>query len=459
MVYCIWKSYKFYDDPFFIFKALKDERFSFFLDSSLNSNLLGRYSFLGFDPFYILSSTKKNSFEQLRSMLNQYKISIKKPFSPFLAGAVGFLSYDFGFNLERKLSKIREDDLNIPDFLWSFYSSLIIIDHLDLKLYIFSSGIPERRYSLAKLLAEENLKKIERILSKINFSQSEKKPERKSANLARIKSNFTKDDYVQAIKKAKEYIRKGDIYQVNLSQRFQSQSVYSASQIYENLRKISPSFFSAYLDCGDFQIICSSPEEFLKLEENLVSTRPMKGTRPRSKIKTIDKEMKEELLQSKKDMAELIMIVDLERNDLGKVCDYHSIRVESLRNLEEYATVFQTTSTIKGRLHRKKDRIDLLRACFPGGSITGCPKLRAMEIIEELELNRRSIYTGSLGYLSFSGNMNLNILIRTMLKKKDKVYFGVGGGIVADSKPVEEYEETLVKAEAMMQAINTLSRM
>jgi para-aminobenzoate synthetase component 1 len=269
-----------------------------------------------------------------------------------------------------------------------------------------------------------------------------------------LSSNFTKEGYIQAIKKAKDYIRKGDIYQVNLSQRFKTQTTYLASEIYENLRKISPSFFSAFLDCGDFQILSSSPEGFLRLDKDYVLTRPMKGTRPRSLDKNLDKRLKKELLKSPKDKAELMMIVDLERNDLGKVCNYYSVKVESLRSLEEYSTVFQTTATIKGILHKDKDRIDLIKACFPGGSITGCPKVRAMEIIEELEPNPRGIYTGSLGYLSFSGNMDLNILIRTILKKEDKVYFGVGGGIVADSQPENEYAETLVKAKAMMQALS-----
>ena len=181
----------------------------------------------------------------------------------------------------------------------------------------------------------------------------------------------------------------------------------------------------------------------------------MKGTRPRSQNRLNDAKLKKDLLESAKDKAELIMIVDLERNDLGRVCSYDSIKVSALRQLEEYNTVFQTTATVCGRLHKDKDRMDLLRACFPGGSITGCPKIRAMEIIEELEPSRRSIYTGSLGYLSFSGSMDLNILIRTILKKEDKLYFSVGGGIVADSKPEDEYEETLVKARAMMEAIRT----
>jgi para-aminobenzoate synthetase component 1 len=315
-------------------------------------------------------------------------------------------------------------------------------------------GFPEKNYRLAKILSESNFKKINKLLSKIEPAQNYKKIDDSKSDTLRLDSNFTKEEYLSAIKKAKEYIKQGDIYQVNLSQTFQAKNSSSGFDIYRRLRKISPSHFSAYLDGGDFQILSSSPESFLRLEGDKVTTRPMKGTRGRSKNRLEDLKFRKELLKSQKDKAELLMIVDLERNDLGRVCSYDSIKVSALRQVEQYNTVFQTTATVEGRLHKNKDRIDLLRACFPGGSITGCPKIRSMEIIEELEPTRRSIYTGSLGYLSFSGSMAFNILIRTVLKKQDKLYFGAGGGIVADSKPEEEYSETLVKAKAMIQAVS-----
>jgi len=451
MVYYILRSYNFNSDPIFILEKIKDKDCPFFLDSSFYDKKFGRFSFLGFAPFFILKTKDKNPFFELRNLLNRYRISLKKNSLPFLGGAVGFLSYDLGFVLEEKLKKRIPDDLNIPDCFFGFYSSGIIVDHFLKKLYIFSLGFPERRHSLAKSLAEENFKKIERIVKDLDFKQKAKsKFKEKDINLS---SNFTKDEYIEAIKKAKDYIRKGDIYQVNLSQRFEVLSRKDPFEVYLKLRRLSPSFYSGYFDTGDFQILSSSPEEFLRLEDNLVITRPMKGTRPRSKDKKRDKLLKEELLKSPKDKAELIMIVDLERNDLGKVCRYGSVKVDALRVLEKYSTVFQTTSTVIGILHRDKDRIDLLRACFPGGSITGCPKIRAIQIIEELETRRRAIYTGALGYLSFSGNMHLNILIRSILKKGNRFYFGVGGGIVADSLPDKEYKETLIKAEAMLRAL------
>ncbi|MCM8792008.1 MAG: aminodeoxychorismate synthase component I [Candidatus Omnitrophica bacterium] len=431
---------------------IKNKRYCFFLDSSLYSENLGRYSILSFEPFFILQSKDRYSLYYLRRLLNRYKFSIKNISLPFLGGVVGFLSYDLGFAFEEKLSKSIPDDLNIPDCFFGFYSSGIIIDRLFSKLYIFSLGLPEKNYFAAKTRAEENFKKIEKILA----STSSKKrnlsiPEKKEELL--LISNFTKQQYIEAVKKAKDYIRKGDIYQVNLSQRFEVISKKSAFEVYSKLRRLSPSFYSGYLDGMDFQIISSSPEEFLRVRKDFVVTRPMKGTRPRAKDKKVDAYFKKQLLESKKDKAELIMIVDLERNDLGKVCRYHSIKVEKLRVLEKYRTVFQTTSTIRGSLHPDRDRIDLLRACFPGGSITGCPKLRSMQIIEELETRRRSIYTGALGYLSFTGDMHLNILIRTILKKGNRFYFNTGGGIVADSIPEKEYSETLIKAKAMLEAL------
>jgi len=367
-----------------------------------------------------------------------------------MAGAVGYLSYDLGFLLEEKLVKHTADDLGIPDSFFAFYNSIIAIDHLKEILHIFCVGFPEKNERLQKALCQENLGKIRRLLGEVCRV---KKLEEKKSGVTLPQPNFTKEEYFRAVNKAKDYIRKGDIYQVNLAQRFIAQAGLPAFEIYRRLRRISPSYFSAYQDCGDFQILSSSPERFLTLEGNKVITRPMKGTRPRGKNQSEDRKLKEELLQSAKDKAELMMITDLERNDLGRVCDYDSIKVTALRELEVYNTVFQTTATIEGKLYKNMDRMDLLRACFPGGSITGCPKIRAMEIIEELEPSRRGLYTGALGYLSFCGNMDFNILIRTILKKKNQIYFGVGGGIVADSSPAAEYRETLVKAKAMLQAL------
>jgi len=452
MAYCILKSYRLKFKPFEIFEALKDQSNCFFLDSSLNPNIQGRYSFIGIDPFFVLKTKGEDPFHLLREFLAKYKISMPKDAPPFVGGAAGYLAYDLGFLLENKLKKKTSDDLGIPDCFFGFYNTVIVFDNLKKSLHIASLGFPETKNHLAGALARENLKKIQHLLACVTQHKRHYNSCNKPAP-AELKSNFSKQGYLEAVKRAKTYIKEGDIYQVNLSQRFQSKTRLEGHEIYRRLRSLSPSNFGAYFDAGDFQILSSSPERFLVMNGDRVVTRPMKGTRPRGENKQKDNSFKKELVNSAKDKAELTMVVDLERNDLGKVCDYDSVKVIALRELEKYRTVFQTTSTIEGRLFKGKDRIDLLRAAFPGGSITGCPKIRAMEIIEELEPTRRSIYTGALGYLSFSGNMDFNILIRTILKKKDNLYFGVGGGIVADSVPEKEYEETLVKAKAMLQAI------
>lgn len=453
----LYKIYKYNKDPFDIFCALRDKKNVFFLDSGLNLDGLGRFSFLGFEPEFILKTKEEeNLFLLLRHNLNKFKLPVQlNKLSPFLGGFCGYLSYDLGLSLE----KIRSKNLNVldvPAAYLGFYNALIIIDHLKKRLAIFACGFPEKNSRASKLKAKERFRGIEACLSGRQALLGENqhlKAEAPEIKIRDLKSNFTHENYIRAINMAKEYIAEGEIYQINLSQRFTAECSVGGFSLYQRLRRLFPAAFSAYFDAGDFQIISSSPERFLSLEKSKVTTRPMKGTRPRGRLEDEDLSLKEELLTSEKDKAELLMIVDLERNDLGRVCEYESIKVTKPRILETYTTVFQTTAEIEGRLHKDKDRVDLLRACFPGGSITGCPKIRAMRIIDELEPTRRNIYTGALGYLDLAGNMDFNILIRTLLLKDGKVYFHVGGGIVADSDPEAEYQETLVKAKAIFEAL------
>jgi para-aminobenzoate synthetase component 1 len=386
-------------------------------------------------------------------MLREYALRLPAGLPPFSGGAVGCLGYDLGFQLEEKLQKKSPDDLRLPDCFLGFYNTALAIDHFKQRLYIFCAGFPEKNHSLQKALCRANLKKAEKMLC----LAQEEKPRCQEAG-ARTKTapaqpNFSRQEYIAAIKKAKEYIASGDIYQANLSQRFSGESGLPAAEIYLRLRALSPADFCAYQDCGEFQVISSSPERFLSLRGRQVFTRPMKGTRPRGAGSRQDAMLRRELSASPKDRAELMMITDLERNDLGRVCSCRSVRVTQLRRIERYRTVFQATAGIAGELRPDKDRVDLLTACFPGGSVTGCPKIRAMQVIEELEPHRRGMYTGCLGYLSFSGGMDFNILIRTILKLGRRFYFHSGGGIVADSRPENEYQETLVKAKAMMRAL------
>ena len=468
MPYLSWKSFNYKGDAFSVFEAIKNRANPFFLDSSLRKYGLGRYSFLGCEPFYVFKGKGKGALSELRKLLKRYELNTPKINFPFVGGAVGYFSYDWGLSLENMAFRGKEG-LALPEVFLGFYDVVIAIDHWEKKLAVFSSGFPERSAFAAKKRAKERLRQCIRRLAlvKINPRKSIIRggdcfvppaaglamTARGFLNSLNLTSNFTKKGYLKAVNKAKEYIRKGDIYQVNLSQRFSAHSAVSSDELYARLRRESPGSFSAYLDCGDFQILSSSPERFLCLDGKKVFTRPMKGTRPRGKDAEDDTRQKNNLLKSAKDKAELMMITDLMRNDLGRVCEYGSVKVKSLRSMEAYSTVYQTTATVTGLLHKDKDRVDLLKACFPGGSITGCPKIRSMRVIEELEPSRRGVYTGALGYLGFDGGMDLNILIRTILKKGDKIYFQAGGGIVADSRAESEYQETLVKAKGMMKAI------
>jgi para-aminobenzoate synthetase component 1 len=268
-----------------------------------------------------------------------------------------------------------------------------------------------------------------------------------------LTSNFTPEEYIQAVNKIREYIAAGDVFQVNLSQRFETNLPVPPYELYRRLRQLNPAPFASYLNFDGVTIVSASPERFLKLRGDLVETRPVKGTRPRGQTLIEDEALAQELVHSSKDQAENVMIVDLERNDLGRICRYGTVKVTELAILETFPTVFHLTSTVVGRLRQDKGVADLLKATFPGGSITGAPKVRAMEIIDELEPTKRSVYTGSIGYLSFNGDLDINIVIRTFIVKEGKAYFQVGGGVIYDSHPKGEYQETLDKAKALIQAL------
>ena len=271
--------------------------------------------------------------------------------------------------------------------------------------------------------------------------------------LGLINSQFEKDDYLKVIKKTIDYIIEGDIYIMNLTQRLMIESKKSPLQVFSYLRKYNPAPFGAYLDFDNFEVVSASPERFIKMKNKLIETRPIKGTRKRGATEEEDLALKNELANSEKDKSELLMIVDLERNDLNRICELKSVVVDELFEVETYSTVFHLVSTIRGKLKEEYSFVDLIKATFPGGSITGAPKIRAMEIIDELENSRRDLYTGSIGYISFNGDCDLNIVIRTAIHKDGKYYLGVGGGITCESELEFEYEETLQKAKAILEAI------
>lgn len=462
----IIEEYKTTLSPIHIFEIIHNEPFSFFLDSAARGGRLGKYTFIGYQPFLILKVKGKvieisqegksfykegDPFVILKKYLTTYVLSWQSELPTFTGGVVGYFGYDLGRLIET-IPSLAKDDLSLPDAFLAFYDTVLIFDHISDKFFISSSGFPEEEERLRRKKAHTRIKEWIKKLTTVKINESENVM--KEMIPSQFESNFTKGEYIKAIKRAKEYIAAGEIYQVNLSQRFTSNLTIHPFKLYQRLRTLNPAPFAGYLNFDNITILSSSPERFLRISRKKVETRPIKGTRPRGNNPLDDLRFKKELLESKKDQAELVMIVDLERNDLGKVCKYGSISVPELIKLEEHPTVFHTVSTITGILKEECDHIDCLKACFPGGSITGAPKIRSMEIIEELEPTRRKIYTGSLGYLGFNGETDLNIIIRTMVAVDGKIYFQAGGGIVADSDPEKEYDETLHKAEALFSALN-----
>ena len=454
-----------------VFDRIHSRPFSFFLDSGMDKYKLGRYSFMGHSPFLILKSKGEkieitmgtetyiktgNPFRIIESIIRHYRIRSDTVSPPFIGGGVGYFAYDLCHFIER-LPATVVDDLGFPDCYFCFYDKVLAYDHQEDRWYISITDCDGTMGSESGKTIKDHIRETEdEILAELEESGMQKSD---SVNMPRFKpvleSNFTRESYLRAVKKAKEYIFAGDIYQVNLSQRFHAKLPMEPYRLYKKLRSINPAPFACYLNFGDITIVSSSPERFLKVEGDKAQTRPIKGTRPRGKDDCEDNRLKEELIKSEKDRAELNMIVDLERNDLGRVCDYGSVKVTEHAVAETYATVFHLVSTVEGRLLPWHNYIDLLKACFPGGSITGAPKIRAMEIIDELEPTARSVYTGSIGYLGFNDHIDLNIAIRTFLIKGDDVYFQVGGGIVADSTLEGEYEETLDKAKALIQSLTS----
>ena len=459
--------------PLSTFELFKATPHSFFLDSGKDPQRLGRYSFIGTDPFLVMSSRgnqvtiirqdrqeneQGNPFDVLGRLLETYRPDSSPSPIPFCGGAVGYLSYDLCHFIER-LPTTAIDDLKLPESYFGFYDTVLAFDNLAGKAYIISTGFPEldksQRLKRAGLRLEEMKNRLASSLPNI--------PEANSASVrkmteALLKSNFTPEGYMEAVNRVREYIAAGDVFQVNLSQRFETELTVTPYELYRRLRQINPAPFATYLNFDGVTIVSASPERFLRVDGDRIETRPIKGTRPRGKNAAEDAILAQELINSIKDRAENVMIVDLERNDLGRVCQYGTVRVTELAILETFPTVFHLTSTVVGRLRPDKNRIDLLKATFPGGSITGAPKVRTMEIIDELEPTRRSVYTGAIGYLGFGGNLDLNIVIRTFIIKGNKAYFQVGGGIIYDSNAEAEYQETLDKAKALIQALRLAPR-
>ncbi len=372
----------------------------------------------------------------------------------FYGGAVGYISYDMARFFER-LPDISQDDLQLPDLYFLLCDRVIVIDNMRKKAAAVQNVQVEADSDLSELYAwaEAELAELEARLQQAEPEPEEPLPNLALENLFQPESNVSKARFEEMVAKAKEYIRAGDVFQVNLSIRLARELKTDPWEVYKVLRRVNPSPYGAYVNFGDLQLIGSSPELLIRLREGMAETRPIAGTRRRGSSREEDLALARELINNEKERAEHVMLVDLERNDLGRVCDYGSVRVNELMVIEEYSHVMHIVSNVQGQLAQGKSRFDLLKACFPGGTITGAPKVRCMEIIEELEPTRRGVYTGSVGYFGYGGEMEMNISIRTLVVSGGKAYVQAGAGIVADSIPEREYFESLKKAEALLRAL------
>jgi anthranilate synthase component 1 len=441
---------------------------SFLLESVEGGEKIARYSFLGSNPVKVFKfsakggslpagrhgasdGNKKDPFPELKKIMSQFKPIKVAGLPRFHGGLVGYMSYDIVRFIEDIPDK-NPDDLKLPDMQFMLTDTILAFDHIKHKILIISNahvkGDPKKAY-------KEAVKKIETLEKKLRkpLKNSEFEIPPAGKKELKVKSNLKEEEFIKIVEKAKQYIVAGDIIQVVLSQRFSTNFSAKEFNAYRILRTINPSPYMYYLSFGGLKFVGSSPEVMVRLENNEAVIRPIAGTRPRGVDEEEDKKLAEDLLASEKEKAEHIMLVDLARNDLGRVCEPETVNVTEMMGIEKYSHVMHIVSNVVGKLVKNKDAFDLLKASFPAGTVSGAPKVRAMEIIDELENLRRGPYAGAIGYFSYSGEMDTCITIRTILFSKGKAYIQAGAGIVADSDPKAEYQETLNKAKGMLKAI------
>jgi len=441
-------------------KLEKDRPYAFLLESVEGGETVARYSFLGCDPFLISRYRKGQPaaefMQNLRETLQRFKSVTVPNLPPFTGGAVGY----FGYDMVRVIENIPDtgrDDLGIDDAVLMFYKTVLAFDHLKHQIHIISNVlVDESGQSLETQYAEAEaeIRRMEALLR----APMEPPQTTSQDDELQVRSNFEKTDYLHSVMKAKEYIAAGDIFQVVLSQRFEVDLKTSPFEIYRALRIVNPSPYMYFLKMPDASIVGSSPEMLVKIQGDEAAYRPIAGTRPRGLNDAEDERLAQELKADEKERAEHIMLVDLGRNDLGRVCKYGTVRVEELMFIERYSHVMHLVSALRGQLPPNMDRLDTMMACFPAGTVSGAPKVRAMEIIDELEPTRRGVYSGAIMYLDFSNNLDSCIAIRTLVVKGNKGYIQAGGGIVADSTPEGEYMETVNKSRALLRAIQLAQR-
>ncbi len=457
-----------FDTPVSAFKKIESGKYSFLLESVEGGEKWGRYSFLGSEPTVIFKSkngnieiteggkTKKSKgdpISALRDLLSRYKPVSTPELPRFHGGAVGYFSYDIVRHVE-DLPEIGIDDLGLWDALFMITDTVLVFDNVNHKIkIIYNAYVPDAKN--AKKAYDQATNKIEDIVKKlrkpVSLYKSNKDQKKKGA--PKLKSNFKPEDYKKAVRKTKEYIKAGDIIQAVIAQRWKTKLDVDPFDLYRSLRVLNPSPYMFYLNTKTETLVGSSPEVMVRVEDGRVESRPIAGTRPRGKTEKEDLKLEKELLADPKERAEHIMLVDLARNDLGRISDTGTVKVDELMIIERYSHVMHIVSNVISILSKKKDAFDVLKATFPAGTLSGAPKVRAMEIIEEMEHGRRGAYGGAVGYFSFSGNMDTCITIRTFVIKDGEIYIQAGAGIVADSKPEKEYEESVNKVKALVRAI------
>lgn len=465
------------ETPVSSFLKICNSDYAYLLESVESQEKIGRYSFLSSEPAMVIKSknrlieiiefkdgkkikkiftTKTNPLDEIKKILSIFKYVSLKELPRFAGGFVGYLSYDMVRFFE-KIPNKNKDDLNLADSIFMLSNNLLIFDHIEHKIKIASNIYVKNNKQVNSInkVYQQGQRSIQHIVDKLNKQIKIKKIKPKKKESYKINSNFTKNNFCKIVRKAKEYIKRGDIIQVVLSQRFKIRSEDDSIDIYRRLRSINPSPYMYYLKFKDLKIVGSSPEMLIRCENGLIETRPIAGTRPRGRNEAEDIRLARELLSDKKERAEHIMLVDLGRNDLGRVAIKGTVKVQDFMIIEKYSHVMHIVSSVIAKLDKRYDVFDVLSCAFPAGTVAGAPKIRAMEIIDELENVRRGPYAGCVGYFSFSGNLDTCITIRTVVMKDGFCFVQAGAGIVADSKPEREYKETQNKAKALIESITT----
>jgi len=446
-------------------KLARDAKYSCLLESVEGGENIARYTFLGVDPAEVFRSRGRscrietggrterieaNPIELLRSRVCRYRPVRLAGLPPLVGGAIGYFAYDM-VRLVERIPATGEDELKLDDAVLMFFHGLVAFDHVQHRVWMVRNVFTEGPGSL-RAKYDAALREIWRMRRKLEQSLP-RVPKTRARAALRVTSNFTKARYMAAVRKAKEYIRAGDIFQVVPSQRFSARTAADPFEIYRALRVVNPSPYLYFLRLGELAVVGSSPEMLVKVQDRDAFYRPIAGTLPRGRNEKEDKAFEKKLLADPKERAEHIMLVDLGRNDLGRVCEYGTVKVEKLMYVERYSHVMHLVSNLRGKLRADVDCLEALMACFPAGTLSGAPKVRAMEIIDELEPTRRGIYAGAILYLDFSGNLDSCIGLRTLVAKDGKIHIQAGGGVVADSVPAKEYQETMNKARALVVAV------